>query len=171
MSDTLNRTIYGRLFKGSFQDIADTVPSQLIGALFDKTYMPSLLLDPGKQVYYDFKLNQSDSAVLALPENYTAGAKLYIAVQVDLLATLAYTSPTHGAGNIVLLKGTNTTSFGTHRAFWTYQGDMTTFQVSIPTSGAGGLTTSVQVFMYEIPDLANFESYFDKQIGLGTSGA
>lgn len=168
--DTLNRNVYGRLFRGTHDEMADTGPWNLIGAVFDKTYMPSLLLDPGKQVYYDFKLDQSDTTTLPLPANYDSDNRLYIAVRCNLLTRLTYTSPTHGSGRIVLLKGTDSDDDGVHGAFWTYQGDMTTFAVSIPTTADGGATTSIQVFMYEIPDLTDFESYFDKQIGLGISG-
>jgi hypothetical protein len=46
---------------------------------------------------------------------------------------------------------------------------MTTFVVGVPATAQGGATTCFKVFMYEIPDLEDFESYFDKQIGLGTS--
>ncbi len=168
--DTVNRTAYGRVFRGTHDAIADTGPWELIGAVFDKTLMPALLIDAGKQIYYDFKLDQNETTTLALPENYTAGANLYIAVRTDLKARLTFTSPTHGSGLIVLLKGTDSDDDGEHAGFWSYQGDMTTFAVSIPSTADGGLTTNVQVFMYEIPDLADFESYYDKQIGLGTSG-
>lgn len=168
--DTINRTAFGRLFRGVMDSIGDASPSSLIGSLFDKTNMPALVIDPGKQVYYDFKLDQNESATLALPEAYDAANKLYIAVRCDLPARLTYTSPTHGSGRIVILKATDSDTEGTHGGFWTYQGDMTTFAVSVPSTADGGATTSIQVFMYEIPDLADYESYFDKQIGLGVSG-
>lgn len=166
--DTLTRTVFGRLFRGIHSDIADTGPWELIGAIFDKTYMPALLLDEGKQIYYDFSLPISGSALLPLPQNYDPLAKLYIAVRVNNPARIEYTSPTHGSSQIVLLKGTDSNTQGIHGGFWTYQGDMTTFEVSIPSTGS---STSIQVFMYEIPDLADFESYYDKQIGIGYSGA
>lgn len=169
MSDTLNRTVYGRLFKGAHDEIADTGPYDLIGALFDKTYMPALLLDPGKNIYYNFSLAQNASATLPLPENYSSANRLYIAVRVNLKARVVFTSPTHGT-RTVLLRGTDSTDDGDHGGFWTYQGDMTTFAVNVPTTGDGGATTSIQVFMYEIPDLEDFENYYDKQIGFGTSG-
>ncbi len=133
--------------------------------------MPALVLEPGKQIYSSFGLAQNTSATIPLPENYTVGARLYIAVRTDLKARVVFTSPTHGSTRTVLLKGTDSTDDGEHAAFWTYQGDITTFAVSIPSTADGGATTSVQVFMYEIPDLADFESYYDKQIGLGVSGS
>jgi hypothetical protein len=170
LEDTLTRQIYARLFTGSYSDIAYTTPSKLVGSIFDSTYMPSLVISKGKSVYYDFSLAQNTSATLPLPENYTVGAKLYIAVCSDLRARLTYTSPTHGAGLKVLLEASDNTTDGTHAAVWTYQGDMTTFAVSVPSTAQGGATTQIQVFMYEIPDLEDFESYYDKQIGLGTSG-
>lgn len=168
--DIINRTIYGRLFRGSQEAIADTGPWALLGALFDKTYMPALVLEPGKQVYYKFTLAQNASSTLPLPPEYDDDNKLYIAVMADLPARVAFTSPTHGATRTVLLKGTDSVTSGTHAAFWTYQGDMTTFAVSVPSTADGGASTEFEVFMYEIPDLADFESYYDKQIGLGTSG-
>ncbi len=168
--DTLNRTVYGRLFRGVYDQISDTGPAELVGQIFDKTYMPALLLDSGKQIYYDFSLAQNTSATLALPENYTVGARLYIAVRTDLKARLTYTSPTHGSGRIVLLNATDDTDNGEHAAFWTYQGDMTSIAASVPSTAQGGATTAFRVFMYEIPDLTDFESYYDKQIGLGISG-
>ncbi len=167
--DTVNRQIYNRLFKGAFEQIADTSPSDLIGAVFDKTLMPALLIDPGKQVYYSYTLLQNESVSLSLPPQYSAASRLYIAVRTDLKARVVFTSPTHGTRTI-LLKGTDTATLGTHGAFWSFQGDMTTFAVSVPSTADGGATTKVQVFMYEIPDLADFESYYDKQIGLGISG-
>lgn len=168
--DTLNRNIYGRLFRGAYQEIADPVPSSLIGSVFDKTNMPALVLEPGKSVYYDFTLDQNESATLSLPQNYDPLFPLYIAVRSDLNARITFTSPTYGTGKIVLLKATDSATDGTHGAFWSFQGDMTTFAISIPSTGDGGATTSVQVFMYEIPDLSDFQSYFDRQIGLGVSG-
>ncbi len=168
MSDTLNRTVYGRIFRGSHQAIAETGPRQLIGALFDRTNMPALVLDPGKQIYYDFTLDQNVSKTLALPENYDGGV-LYIAVQADLKCSLVYSTPTHGSST-VLLKGTDTTTEGTHAAFWSYQGDMTSFAVSVPSTANGGATTAIQVFMYEMPDLTDYQNYFDQQIGYGVSG-
>ncbi len=167
--DTINRNIYGRLFKGEFESIADTNPSALIGAVFDKTYMPALIIDPGKQAYYKFTLLQNESVTLALPPEYDAANKLYIAVQTNLNTRLTFTSPTHGSGRIVLLKGTDDTTSGSHAGYWIYQGDMTTFAVSVPSTADGGATTNISVFMYEIPDLDDFESYYDKQIGLGVS--
>lgn len=170
MMDTLNRTVYGRLFKGTHSEIADTGPWALVGALFDKTNMPALLLEKGKTVYYAFNLAQNTSTTLPLPENYSSSNKLYIAVRSNLKARVVFTSPTHGSGNTVLIKGTDSDDDGDHAGFWCYQGDMTTFAVSIPSTADGGFTTEVQVFMYEIPDLEDFESYYDKQIGLGVSG-
>lgn len=170
MMDTLNRTVYGRLFRGTLAQIADTGPWDLIGAIFDKTNMPALLLEKGKSVYYSFNLAQNATTTLPLPENYDAANKLYIAVRSNLKARITFTSPTHGSGKIVLIKGTDTDADGDHAGFWVYQGDMTTFAVSIPSTADGGFTTEVQVFMYEIPDLDDFESYYDKQIGLGVSG-
>lgn len=167
--DTINRNIYGRLYKGAFQNIADTNPADLIGAVFDKTYMPALVIDPGKQVYYDVEVAVNTSVTFALPPAYDVAQKLYIAVQADLRARITFTSPTHGSGRIVLLDAFDNAINGVHRAFWTYQGDMTTFAVSAPSVGDGGALTHVQVFMYEIPDLGDFESYYDKQIGLGVS--
>ncbi len=131
--------------------------------------MPALLLDPGKQIYHNFSLAQNTSATLALPDDYDTANKLYIAVRSDLKCRLTYTSPTHGSGLIVLLQATDDTTNGTHGAFWTYQGDITSFAVSVPATAQGGATTQIQVFMYEIPDLTDFESYYDKQIGLGVS--
>jgi hypothetical protein len=90
-------------------------------------------------------------------------------VRASLPSRVVFTSPTHGSST-VLLSGTTSTDDGTHAAFWTYQGDMTTFAVSVPSTAQGGDTTSFEVFMYEIPDLEDFESYYDKQIGLGVSG-
>ncbi len=167
--DTVNRQVYNRLFKGSFEQIADTSPSDLIGAVFDKTLMPALLIDPGKQVYYNYTLLQAESVAVPLPPEYSAASRLYIAVQTDLKARVVLVSPTHGSGT-TLLKGTDSTTLGTHASFWSFQGDVTSLTISVPSTADGGATTSVQVFMYEIPDLADFESYFDKQIGLGVSG-
>ncbi len=168
--DTLSRTVYGRIFRGAYTAISHTDPSSLIGAIFDKTYMPSLVLDQGLNIYYNFSLAQNSSATLALPENYSTPSRLYIAVRTNHNARVVFTSPTHGT-RTVLLCGTDSDDDGEHGAFWTYQGDMTTFAVSIPSTVQGGETTSVQVFMYEIPDLDDFESYYDKQIGLGVSGS
>ncbi len=168
--DTITRNIYGRLFRGAHDAISDTGPSALIGSVFDKTNMPALLIDEGKQIYHDFTLDQNESATLSLPQNYDDDNRLYIAVRSDLKARVIFTSPTHGATRTVLLHATDSTTDGEHGAFWSYQGDMTTFAVSVPATAQGGATTSIQVFMYEIPDLEDFESYFDKQIGLGVSG-
>jgi hypothetical protein len=167
--DTLNRTVYGRIFSGSYQQIADAQPSDLIGSLFDKTLMPALVLEPGKQIYHAFSLAQNTSATLPLPENYDSDNRLYIAVRCNLKGRVVFTSPTHGTSTVLLL-GTDSDDDGVHAAFWTYQGDMTTFAVSVPSTADGGLTTDFEVFMYEIPDLEDFESYYDKQIGFGVSG-
>lgn len=169
MTDTLNRTVYGRMFRGTLIDIVETGPWDLLGGIFDKTYMPALLLEPGKNIYYDFSLAQNTSATLALPEAYSSSNRLYIAVRTDLPARVVFTSPTHGSRTI-LLNATDSDTYGTHGGFWTFQGDMTTFQITVPSTADGGATTSVQVFMYEIPDLSDFENYYDKQIGLGVSG-
>jgi hypothetical protein len=170
MSDTLNRTVYGRIFRGSHQAIADTGPWEMIGSLYDKTYMPALLLEPGKQIFHRFSLAQNTSATLPLPENYDSAERLYIAVRSNLPARVVFTSPTHGATRTILLNATDDTDNGTHAAFWTFQGDMTTFAVSVPSTADGGATTEFDVFMYEIPDLDDFESFYDKQIGFGISG-
>jgi hypothetical protein len=169
VSDTLNRTVFGRIFRGALTEIANTGPWDMIGSLYDSTNMPALLLESGKQTYQEFSLAQNSSATLSLPENYDSAEKLYIAVWSDLKARVVFTSPTHGS-RTVLLKGTDDDDNGEHAAFWTYQGDMTTFAVSVPQTSEGGATTAFRVFMYEIPDLADFESYYDKQIGLGVSG-
>lgn len=167
MTDVLNRTVYTRMFRGTMTTEADSGPWGLVGSLYDRVRMPALVLDPGKQIYYDFKLDQNESATLALPADYAVGAKLYIAVQCSLLTLLTYTSPTHGVGQIVKLNASNDATLGVHAGFWCYQGDMTTFVVSIPNTGAGGATTLIQCFMYEIPDLSDAESYYDQEIGLG----
>lgn len=167
--DTLNRTVYARVFRGTHAEIADVGPWNLIGSIFDKTYMPALLLAPGKQAYYEFSLAQSATQLVALPQNYVSPNRLYVAVLVDAKVTLQLVSPTHGASDIVL-QGTNTTLQGFHPGFWVYQGDLTSLTVAIPTTGQGGVTTSVKIFMYEIPDLNDFQSYYDKQIGYGVSG-
>lgn len=169
MSDTINRTIYGRIFRGSSEQISDTGPWDLIGALFDKTNMPALLLDPGKQAYQSFSLAQNTSAAIPRPEAYDAADRLYVAVQSDFKSRVVIVSPTHGTST-VLLKGTDSDDDGTHASFFTWQGDVTSVTISIPSTADGGVTTAVQVFMYAIPDLSDFESYFDKQIGLGVSG-
>ncbi len=168
MTLALTRQIYGRLFRGTLETEANTGPWGLLGAIFDRVTMPALVLEPGKQVYYSFALAQNVSMTLPLPQEYSAPNRLYIAVRCNLKARLTYTSPTHGSGKIVILEATDSTDDGEHHAFWTYQGDMTTFAVSIPSTADGGATTDVEVFMYEIPDVSVFESYYDKQIGLGT---
>ncbi len=170
MTDTLNRTVYGRIFRGTHDQIADTGPWELIGALFDRTNMPALVLEPGKQIYHAFTLAQNVSATLVLPEAYDSANRLYVAVRTDLKARVVLTSPTHGSTLTTLLKGTDSATDGEHAGFWTYQGDVTSLAISIPSTADGGATTQVQVFMYEIPDLADVESYYDKQIGLGVSG-
>lgn len=168
--DTLNRTVYGRLFQGAHDELADTGPWDLVAAIYDKTYMPALVLAPGKQVSYEFALEQNTSQAVALPAEYDVARPLYVAVWCDLYGRVTFSSPTHGADKVVLLQGTDSTTAGTHAAFWTYQGDLTSLTVSVPTTAQGGATTTFRIFMYEIPDLEDFESYFDKQIGLGVSG-
>lgn len=169
MTDTVNRTVYGRVFRGTHDQLADTGPWSMIAAIYDKTYMPALVLEPGKNIYYDFSLAQNASATLSLPEAYDSANRLYIAVRTDLKARVVFTSPTHGSSRTVLLNATDDTDNGTHAAFWTYQGDMTTFAVSVPSTAQGGATTQIQVFMYEIPDLTDEDSYYDRAIGLGVS--
>lgn len=167
--DTLNRTVYGRVFRGSHRQIADTGPWEMIGSLYDKTYMPALLLEPGKQIFHRFSLAQSGSATLALPENYDVAERLYIAIRASLPSRAIIVSPTHGSST-VLLNGTDDDTNGEHAAFFTYQGDVTSLTITVPSTGDGGATTTFDVFMYEIPDLSDFESFYDKQIGYGISG-
>lgn len=170
MSDTINRQIYGRMFKGAYQSISDTAQSDFIGAVFDKTLMPALLIAPGKQSYQAFTLPQDGSFEVPLPIDYDMAERLYIAVKASKKASVLYDSPTHGNGNVALLNATDSTALGTHAAFWSYQGDISSLEILVPSTANGGDTTDFQVFMYEIPDLDDFESYFDKQIGLGVSG-
>lgn len=170
MTDIISRNVYGRVFRGAFDAIADTGPYDLIGSVFDRTNMPALVLAPGKNVYYNFALLQNTSATLALPEAYDADERLYIAVRTNLKARITFTSPTHGSGRIVLLDATDSTTEGEHAAFWSYQGDMTTFAISVPSTAQGGATTDIEVFMYEIPDLADSDNYYDGPIGYGVSG-
>ncbi len=167
MTDVLNRTVYARLFSGTLTTEANSGPWGLSGAVFDRIRMPALVLAPGKQIYREFTLDQAVSATLQLPDDYTVGARLYIAVACNLLTRITYTSPTHGSGRIVLLKATDDTTKGTHGGFWCYQGDMTTFAISVPSTADGGALTHISVFMYEIPDLSDVDSYYDREIGLG----
>lgn len=167
--DAINRQVYARLFTGAFQTITKTTPSDLIGAVFDSTYMPALVIDPGKQCFHSFTLAQNTSFAVPLPPSYDGTSPMYVAIESNLKARVAYNSPTHGATNTALLYGTDSTSDGSHYAVWTYQGDLTSLTVSVPSTADGGATTRLKVFMYEIPDLTDPYSYFDKQIGLGTS--
>jgi hypothetical protein len=166
MTETLNRTVHGRLFRDQIEHESDSGSWGVVAQVFDRIRMPALNLEPGKAIYREFSLDVSESATLQLPADYTTGAQLYIAVVCDLTGRVTYTSPTHGTGRIVLVKGTDSEDDGAHWGFWVYQGDMTTFAVSVP---AGGLTTTFRVLMYEIPDLEEADSYYDNEIGLGTT--
>lgn len=170
MTDTLNRTVYGRIFRGTCDQISDTGPWDLIGAVFDKTNMPALVIAPGKSIYYDYSIAQADSVTLGLPEDYSTADRIYVAIRSNLKARLTLSIPNEGSGLITLLNGTDSDDDGDHGAFWSYQGRLSSIAVSIPSTADGGFTTSVQIFMYSIPDLDDFESYYDKQIGLGVSG-
>lgn len=169
MTDTINRQNYWRLFRGTHQAISDTGPWDLIGAVFDHTYMPALVIDPGYQAYYSLPLTYPSVATLDLPENYDpATQRLYVALRSTANLTVTFSSLTFGMNNKFILKGTDSDEQGEHAGLWTFQGDMLSLSLSA-VNGAG--EASVQVFMYTIPDLTDFESYYDKQIGLGYSGA
>lgn len=168
--DVINRQCYGRLFAGALNDMAKATQSSLIGQVFDATQMPALVLDPGKQCFHSFTLAQNASFAIPLPPDYDVTRPMYVAVESNLKARVQFDSPTFGNSNVVLLYGTDDETNGTHKAFWTYQGDLSSFTISIPSTADGGATTSIKVFMYEVPDLTDFESFYDKQIGLGYSG-
>lgn len=167
--DAINRQVYGRLYSGAFQTITKTTQADLIGAVFDSTYMPAVVIDPGKQCFHSFTMAQNTSYSILLPPDYDVTRPMYVAVQSDLKARVNFDSPTYGNGNIALLYGTNSSTDGVHYGVWTFQGDLTAFSISIPSTADGGATTRVKVFMYEIPDLTTADSFFDRQIGLGTT--
>jgi len=165
--DIVTRNNYARLFQGVLQDISYASSGSQVAAIFDRTYMPALLVEDGKQIFHSFTLAQNSSQALQLPQLYDQANKLYIAVQTDGRAKVAWDSPTHGSSQAVLLEATSSDADGVHKALWCYQGDVSAVTVSIPPTAQGGATTEVQVFMYEIPDLEVYSSYYDKQIGLG----
>lgn len=166
--DTVTRNNYARLFDGIYEDIADTIPSKNTATVFDRTYMPALLIEDGKQIFHSFTMAVNESQVIQLPQDYDDAQRLYIAIQVNGKAKVALVSPTHGS-SAVLLDGLDTDADGTHNAFYSHQGDITSVTISTPTALLGGTTTEVKVFMYELPDLEVATSYFDKQIGLGVT--
>lgn len=169
--DTINRNVYGRLFRGSHDAESDTGPWALLGSIFDKTYMPALLVDSGHQIYYKFSADAGDSLGIPLPANYDRTQRIYVAVKCNKKAKLTFIRIQATTTQNALLMGTDSSTEGVHPGLWTYQGRLFSLTVVIPSSMDGGAATDVEVFMYQIPDLEDFESYYDKQIGLGVSGS
>lgn len=169
MTEIITRQNYARLFDGVFKDMANTIEGDLIAAVFDRVYMPSLVAADGKSLYQSFTLLQNVTQTLEVPQLYVTSKRLYVAILTNGRVRVNYNSPTHGNTKKVLLEATNTTALGVHNAFWTYQGDISAISVTTPSTADGGTTTEVNVFMYEIPDLALAASYFDRQIGLGVT--
>ena len=167
--DTLTRNNYARLFDGILKNISYASSSKQVGAVFDRTYMPALILEDGKQIYHSFLIGQGATQVIPLPQKYLSSNRLYVSVEANYKAKITWNSPTHGSGQAVLLQATGGTTDGVHKALWCYQGDVSTMSVVIPITAQGGVTTEVKVFMYELPNLEIAASYFDKQIGLGVT--
>lgn len=165
--DTITRNNYGRLFKGVMQNISYASAGDLITAVFDRVYMPALVIEDGKQLFQSFSIDQNQSQSLQLPQDYDSDNKLYVAIETNGKAKVSWDSPTHGNTQAVLLNATDSDSEGTHKALWCYQGDVSAMSISIPSTANGGVLTDVNIFMYELPDLEVYTSYFDKQIGLG----
>jgi hypothetical protein len=169
MTVTVNRQIYGRLFNGAMDSIADAATGSMIGALYDKLLMPALSVGYGDALFYEFELDEDESATITLPEDYGVTDQLYIAVEANLSAYIEYNTPDI-SGNLISLYGTDDPIQGTHKAFWSFQGIISSVVISVPPTVDGGSLTQFKVFLYKIPDLADYESYADKQIGFGVSG-
>lgn len=169
MKDTISRTVYGRLFKGSLTAQSETGPWNLLGSVFDLLQMPALSLDSGNNIYREFSLGQNESVSLQLPQNYANTSYLYVAIGADLPSRVTYVT-SDSVNNQIILKGTTAALEGMHAAFWGYQGRLNSLTVSVPSTADGGATTNFQAFMYTIPDLSVAESFYDRQIGLGVSG-
>ena len=167
--DTLTRNNYARLFDGVYEEISATIASKNIVSVFDRTYMPALVIEDGLQAFHNFTMAVSESQVIQLPQLYDNIERLYVAIETNGRAKVAIVSPTHGT-SAILLEATDTDTLGTHNSFFSYQADVTSITISTPSALQGGTATKVKVFMYVLPDLTIAESYFDQQIGLGVTG-
>ncbi len=170
MTQALSRTVSARLFKGTEADESGSGPWGLVGQVFDRVNMPALVMAAGDYCSYSgtFTGTQSTDALnLIFPQNKTASSLLYIAIIVSNRVGLSLVSPTIGTGK-VLLEGTNDSAAGVHPGLWVYQGDITSIQLTRPSTANGGVVgTSFSVFSYIIPDLDDAENYYDKELALG----
>lgn len=164
--DTLTRNNYARLFKGPIQSIAYAPSGSQLAAIFDRTYMPALVIDPGKQIAHNFNMTQNTSQLIQMPQLHDDSKITYVAVQTNGRAKITWTDPTSRA---VLMEATSSDADGVHNALWCHQGIVETLTISIPPTAQGGGNTEVKVFIYELPDLEVFTSYYDRQIGLGVT--
>jgi hypothetical protein len=157
------------MYRGTYDAESDTGPWALVAQLMDRQNMPALSLDPGDMYYQEIDLDQNESFTVPLPQNNASSAKMYVAITCNLLTRVTYSSSVLGSNRKVLIRASDSTTDGDHRGFWIYQGDLTSLVISIPTTAHGGATTLVSVFCYMIPDLADSDSYYDREIGLGTA--
>lgn len=160
MSDTVGRTVYGRIFAGTLDEESDATAGALRAQLFDRLTMPSLYVDTGKTISYDLTLDTT-GGVLTLPPNYDDDNRLYVALTTDVEIKIITVSPTHGT-NSVLVMGTTGSTDGEHAGFYCWQGDVTSITI------VSLVAATLSVFMYEIPDLTDQDSYVGGSLALGT---
>lgn len=161
----LTRNISGRLFDGTLDSEVAAPLGALRAQIFDRLTMPALELDAGKTLAQEYLNAANTSVTLPLPPDYDDERPLFVALTASENLRIAITSPEFSGTKVVLLKATETdTDAGTHAGIFTWQGRVTTIATSV---ALGATPSSVNVCMYEVPDLEDMTSYVDQQIALG----
>lgn len=148
--------------EGQLDGVPDAVnvPYRLVDVL------PKYILKLGEGTYTSdyIRLNANTTFTVPLPAGYTNTSRLGCIFRSNDRCRLTVVSPDHGT-SVFLLKSTNGSTDGDHSGIIMWQGTVTSIIVNVPTALVN--PALIEYFLYQIPDLADADSYRLGEVALG----
>lgn len=159
MSAYITKQVAATLTRGE-----PTKSTGIVTALYRlKDILPKyqLVLADGKWASDAIVMNASDTEAMQLPVAYSSANRLAAYFSTDEIVKVTIVSPVHGTSNF-LMKGRDSDALG----FLCWQGRVTSITLTIP---AGADDTSIEYFMFELPDLSLAASFRGGQQATGVA--
>lgn len=126
--------------------------------------LPKIVLDleEGKFTQNEILLSASQSYSVPLPANYDTSKRLAVTIRSENICKVVLNNGT--TTSTFLLKSTNGTTLGDHPGLLVFQDLVSTLTISVPATFDDAF---IDYFIWEIPDLADPDSYRTGNLAFG----